>query len=147
MDVGPVADLSGDLALRGDEQDAVVRRVGNGDGPGLQEVGIVGLVQVAGGRPVAGVSILAEELARRVADLDNGVVVLLVGDDARSVPRRRRRRRESRSRPAGAAWWPTGTARHVAAGVRATSRSLPRSAISSVPAYGAPAPGDPAGPP
>jgi len=80
------ADLVRDRPVVVDDQHPAVLGVGDRDLPVLQEVGVVGLVQVPRRRP--GVPRMAErpdDLPRRIRELDDGLVLLLVGDDRRAV--------------------------------------------------------------
>src|SRR5674476_1278364 len=84
--VSTIADLAGHLLLLREEQDPVVGGVGHRDRAVLQQVGVVGLVQISRRRAgLARVPVLPQDRTRGVADLHDGVVVLLVGDDPRAV--------------------------------------------------------------
>ena len=72
-----------DLLRGGDHQHAAVLRIGDRDRPVLQQVGVVGLVQVARVRSrYARVAVGPEQLPGGEGELDDALVLLLVGDDA-----------------------------------------------------------------
>ncbi len=80
------ADLVRDRAVGVDHQHPAVVSVGHRDLPVAEQVGVVGLGQVSrrGARP-AGMTVRPYDLPRGVGDLDDGLVLLLVGDDGRAV--------------------------------------------------------------
>ena len=70
------------VALGADEEDAAVLGVGDRDGAVLEQVGVVRLVEIAGaGADHPRVAVRPGQLARREGQLDDALVLLLVGDD------------------------------------------------------------------
>src|SRR5439155_18195101 len=75
-------DLRRGAAGRTEEEDAAVLRVGDGDGPVLEPVGVVRLIEVAGrGARRLGMAVLEDHLPGWNSDLDDRVLALLLGDD------------------------------------------------------------------
>ena len=143
------ADLVRDGPVRVDHEHPAVLRVGHRDLPVLQQVRVVGLVQVARrGACWPGMAVRPDDLPRRVRELDDGLVLLLVGDDRRAVIGEERVVGEVEA-AADRAAAPGDGYRHttcIAASI-SSSRLLPRSAMSSLaPKNGEPAPGAPAVP-
>ena len=78
--------LAGDRVVLVDYQHPAVDRVRHRDLTVLQQVRVIRLVQVPLGRAwLAGVTVRPDDLPRRVGDLDDRLVLLLVGDDRRAV--------------------------------------------------------------
>ncbi len=76
------AEFLQDLLRLGDHQYPAVLRIGDGDRAVAEQVGVVGLVQVARFRAGhAGVAVGPEQLAAGIGELDDALVLLLVGDD------------------------------------------------------------------
>ena len=99
------SDLRLRLAIGADEEDAAVLRVGDRDRPVLEQISVVGLIEIAGlGARRAGMAVLKGDVAGRERDPHDRLVVLLVRDQPGAVLREERVVREvettSRSRPA-----------------------------------------------
>src|SRR5262249_32756376 len=102
--------------------DAAVLGVGDGDLAVPEQVGVIGFVEVAGGRPgLVLVPDLPQNLSGREGDDLDRLVLFLVGDDRVAVVYEERVVRERETEPAVARWRGGGPAGLVFPGVAASA--------------------------